>query len=131
MSMVRSLLRFSAVGIVGFLLDAGVLTYLTSHWGWEPWIARVPSFATAVCATWLLNRRYSFAVNTPRSWSEGTKYSAIQVIGALINFVIFVLLIAHSSLLRNTLIVALAIGACGGLAFNFLATYLWLYRAAR
>lgn len=119
------------MGVVGFILDAGVLTYFTTYWNWEPWIARAPSFATAVCATWLLNRRYSFSVRTRRTWGEGAKYSAIQIIGALINLAIFAGLITYSSFLRNTLIIALAIGACGGLAFNFLATHLWLYRTAR
>ena len=52
--------NFATVGAIGFVIDAGILAALTHGAGWSPWAARVPSFATAVLATWLLNRRLTF-----------------------------------------------------------------------
>ena len=67
-------------------IDAGLLSALTHLAGWSPWAARVPSFAAAVLATWLLNRRLTFAGRgLQRRSMEAIGYGAIQACGAGIN----------------------------------------------
>ena len=54
------LLRFGAVGAVGFIVDGGLLYGLVASGLLGSLTARVVSFPTAVLTTWMLNRRFTF-----------------------------------------------------------------------
>lgn len=102
------------------------MTLLVHFAGWVPWAARALSFATAVSATWLMNRRYTFAGReSQEKVAEAFWYGLIQVGGALINLGIFAVLLRYFG--NRLLVIPLAVGAVGGLAFNFTASSLWLY----
>ena len=114
-------LGFAAVGAVGFVIDAGILTVLMSVMGWGAYGARAISFATAVTATWWLNRRAVFRpTETPKR--EYSSYILVQIIGALINLGVFVLLIESAPPLLDWPVIPLAIGAVAGMIFNFFAS---------
>lgn len=53
------ILSFGMVGIVGFVVDAFLLTVLTIHLGLDVLPSRTVSFACATLFTWLLNRERS------------------------------------------------------------------------
>src|SRR5687768_4866527 len=73
------LLRFALVGGVGFLIDCAVLTLLMRSAGLSAWQARIPSFASAVAATWLLNRHLTFADRArDRPIVDGFAYAVTQ-----------------------------------------------------
>jgi putative flippase GtrA len=119
---------FIAVGAVGFLVDAGLLAALTHGAGWSPWLARVPSFLTAVTATWLLNRRTTFAGRGRQSRSlEAIGYGTIQVCGALINLAVFGTCLALFPRLEALPLLPFAAGAGVAMLFNYVAASRWLY----
>ena len=128
----RQVLSFLAVGGVGFVVEAVILTALTRYAAWSPWQARIPSFLTAVLITWALNRRHTFAGRgLQRRSAEAFLYTTIQGGGALINLGIFGVCLALLPQLVNVPVIPLAIGAVGGFAFNFLLSSKWLYARLR
>ena len=52
---------YTTVGIIGFIVDAGILSALVHVWQWPHYTARAVSFSAAVTVTWALNRRWVFA----------------------------------------------------------------------
>lgn len=128
----REMLSFLAVGGVGFVVEAIILTSLTLYAAWSPWQARIPSFITAVLITWALNRRHTFPDRGLQQRStEAFFYTAIQGGGALINLGIFGVCLALLPQLARVPVIPLAIGAVGGFAFNFVLSSKWLYSRLR
>jgi putative flippase GtrA len=130
--MTAGLRSFVVVGAVGFMIDAGLLAALTHGAGWSPWLARVPSFLTAVVATWLLNRRMTFAGRGLQSRSlEAIGYGTIQVCGALINLAVFGFCLARFPQLKALPLLPFAAGAGVAMIFNYVAANRLLYSRER
>lgn len=128
----RELLTFLAVGSVGFIVEATILTALTIYAGWSPWQARIPSFLSAVVITWALNRRHTFPQRgLERRSTEAFFYTVIQGGGALINLAVFGGCLLIQPQLAHTPVIPLAVGAVAGFAFNFLLSSKWLYSRLR
>jgi putative flippase GtrA len=118
--------RFVLVGGTGFLIDGGVLSFLLGR-QWPVALARLVSFSLAVSWTYLLNRRLTFKV-APASLrvEQGTAlaYGIVQILGALTNLAVFMLLMAWQPQWRQIPWIPLAIGAVFGLAVNYSASKL-------
>lgn len=128
----REVLSFLAVGGVGFVIEAVILTALTQYAAWSPWQARIPSFLTAVLITWALNRRHTFPDRGLQQRStEALFYTAIQGGGALINLGIFGVCLAMVPQFARVPVIPLAIGAVGGFVFNYVLSSKWLYSRLR
>jgi len=117
------ILLFGVVGAVGFVVDAFLLTVLTIKFGLDVLPARAVSFACATLVTWLLNRKFTFFRQASRERQIRKKeyflYLTVQVVGAVLNFVIFLALIEWNPALRQIPIIPLAAGAVVALVFNF------------
>jgi putative flippase GtrA len=113
------ILSFSAIGGIGFAVDAGILQTLFSF-GIQPLMARGVSFPVAVTATWLLNKRYTFR-DRPHSGphSRYFLYVSGQIAGALVNVCAFVLAIRHWPTLSARPVIPLMVGSALGLIFNY------------
>jgi putative flippase GtrA len=130
----RQLLTFTAIGGVGFIIDASVLTTLFQFFGLNLYISRMFSFGCASFATWLLNRTFTFAGladKTRVKSAEYFRYITVQIIGSLLNLAIFTLLISTHPELRQWPVFPLAVGAAFALIFNFTATRYWVYSVRR
>lgn len=114
--------RFVLVGIVGFAIDAGLLTWLMSlKQGLI--LSRFVSFGCAVTATWLLNRNWSFkSLQLRHGQRSYFTYLGIQVAGAAINLTLFAALVWAWPVWLAWPVVPLALAACVSLLFNFLAS---------
>lgn len=115
-------LGFSAVGVVGFVVDAAVLTVLSTGFGFNVYLARCVSFSTAVVVTWFLNRTYVFGeavVSERGKFAEYGRYLGIQIVGAMINLAVFAALLVAYPRLEAVPIVPLAAGSLVALVFNF------------
>jgi putative flippase GtrA len=123
--------RFVAVGFVGFVVDAGVLTLLASFLGWNVYAARGVSFGIAVFVTWLINRRWTFGSRTmsgaAAAGAEYSRYLVVQVIGALANLGVFVGVLAIQPGLIRYPVVPLAFGAVAGLLVNYCGARAWVF----
>ncbi|PPD31404.1 MAG: hypothetical protein CTY21_12115, partial [Methylomonas sp.] len=118
----RKFQRFAIVGAAGFCVDAGILTLLMSV-GWDVLLARLVSFSLAVSTTWLLNRNWTFQVTTPVTGGrQYALYTAIQILGALINLGIFTILISIYTPFRAWPWIPLGAAAFFALLFNYVAT---------
>jgi putative flippase GtrA len=124
--------RFAIVGGIGFVVDAGILTVLASWLGFNVYASRAVSFATAVIATWALNRQWVFGGLKSRHaravGAEYLRYVVVQTVGALTNLVVFVAVLAAVPGLIGYPVVPLAIGAIAGLLVNFAGARAWVFR---
>src|SRR5262245_44390769 len=87
-------LRFLTAGAIGFVIDSGLLLAFVRGLGWQPLLARLPSFATALVVTWLINRLWTFRSplqeTSPRRVSaEFLSYGAVQVTGGAANYAVY------------------------------------------
>lgn len=112
---------FGIVGTVGFIVDTLILLFLVYILQLPIYFARFISFIIAVFITWLLNRNLTFKnVNKKHKKSkEFFYYLATQSTGALINFIIFFVLVYLTTYFHNNLIFSMAIASIVALFFNF------------
>jgi putative flippase GtrA len=124
----RRFASFTTVGIVGFVLDAGILSALVHLLSWPHYAARALSFAAAVSVTWQLNRRWVFSA-TSDSTREYGAYFGVQVVGAFINLGTYAVAILVYPPLARVPVVPLAGGAALALLFNYRAAARWVFAA--
>ena len=123
--------RFLLVGAVGFAIDGGLLSWLLGQ-GWSIVQARGVSFLAAVSATWWLNRTWTFqAAQKSALRREYLLYFATQVGGALINLLVFFVLVHAFESLRHKPMIPLAAGAVVAIAFNFSISRLVVFNRPR
>ena len=126
----RQLCRFALIGVAGFVVDAGVLTLLNAYVMANLYVARLVSFSTAVLATWMCNRVWTFPSNatTPAdTLREWFRYVAVQSIGSLTNLAVFFVSIRANPELAQVPVIPLAYGAICGLVVNFLGSRFWVF----
>ena len=118
---IRQFLRFCIVGGVGFGIDAGVLSFLSSV-GFDFYSARGISFMVAVTFTWIGNRQFTFRAEkrTTKRHAEWTKYSLAMVVGGGVNYGVYALLIWYLALFQEIPWLAVAVGSGCGVIVNFL-----------
>lgn len=123
----RRLALFAVAGVLGFMVDVGVL-YLLAPWlGW--YAARVLSFVAAATATWVFNRRFTFAVGAVASlWREYASYVAAMLGGAAVNYAVYVLTLQA---VEGPWAAALgvALGSLGGMVVNYLSARHLVFRS--
>jgi putative flippase GtrA len=126
----RRFAKFIAVGGIGFLVDAGVLTLAVGAFGASVYPARALSFSVAVFATWLLNRTFVFDSAGRRApvVGEYSRYLVTQVIAAFCNLAVFAALIEVLPRLATTPVVPLAAGAVLGAFVNYGGSAWWVFR---
>jgi putative flippase GtrA len=117
---------FAAVGLVGFIVDAALLSTLVHAWGLPHYTARALSFAAAVTVTWFLNRQWVFSRTSDRTREYGA-YFGVQVVGAAINLGTYALVIAGVPSLARLPVLPLAAGAALALLFNYSAASRWVF----
>lgn len=122
-------MRFGLVGTLGFVVDAGVMQLLVSFAGAGPIEARAVSIPTAVFATWLLNRGFTFAkARSDPAWPSLLRYAAVSAAGALVNFVVYGVLVLASATLAAYPIIPLAVASIVALVFNYLGSKHFAFR---
>lgn len=89
----RGLLAFLAVGVAGLVVDLG-LVFLLERAGLPLAGARAVSLPAATLATWLLNRRHTFASSGRKAHHEALRYAAVALAAQSVNYVA-ALAIAH------------------------------------
>jgi putative flippase GtrA len=128
------LARFILVGGTGFVIDGGILSFLLGL-QWPVALARLISFTVAVAWTYALNRKLTFRARRASGLVEqrtALGYGVIQVLGALTNFGVFLLVVAWRPGWKSFPWLPLAIGAVFGLAVNYsLSRLLFQWRKKR
>ena len=122
----KTLLRFLAVGSVGFVIDVSVLLLLLRFTEIGPFGARAIGIAAAVAATWMLNHRFTFGRSGQSLAVEGFRYGSVGVISALVNYAIYTALLMSIPVLRP--IAALVLASAAATAFNFFGYSRFVFR---
>lgn len=124
----RQVWRFGIVGVLGFAVDALVLTWLVWVVDWGVYASRWLSFALAVTVTWGLNRRFTFSKQVSRNRSrEYGRYFAVQGLGALINLGVYAGVLTAWPMLAAWPVVPLAVGSGVAMLFNFVGARYFAY----
>lgn len=132
MKPIRQLLLFCVGGVLGFIVDWGVLQILVSVFAQDRFSARLISFLCAATATWIFNRNYTFRGQQRHSlFGEWIRYVFAMSGGFACNFAAYSALILTYNLDKQWLVVAVAAGSVAGLGVNFVASRYWIYRKAR
>lgn len=131
-ALVTQLLRFSAVGGIGFVIDVAIFNLLrvtvlspeNLHEG--PVIAKVISTVVAILFNWIGNRYWTFGAHRrTQALREGIEFLLVSIGGMLIGLACLWIshyLLGYTSLLADN-ISTNVIGLGLGTAFRF-----WLYR---
>lgn len=126
----RKGLLFLFVGCIGFTIDGGLLTLLTKVFLLDIYFSRLISFLTAAFITWFLNRTFVFKYDYNAIKPKGVEYICyllVQIVGAIVNLLVFTFLIATYPKMEGFLIIPLFVGALFGLAFNFAGANFWVF----
>ena len=122
-------LRFALVGVVGFVVDAGVLQALITFAGWGPIAARAVAVPVAVFATWLLNRTVTFpGSHGGPALHSLARYIAVSAVGASVNFLVYTVLVSISNAMAALPIVPLAMASIVALIVNYLGSKHFAFR---
>ena len=125
------LARFAGAGVAGLVVDVAVL-YLLQGLGVVWWLARAGSFLAAVCATWQINRRYTFQPAGASLWQEWWRYLTAMLGGGVLNYAVYsavILLLPRWLPLPARLLPLCAVGAGSvvGLALNFISAKFFVF----
>ncbi|MBL6455928.1 GtrA family protein [Belnapia sp. T6] len=127
------LFRFGVVGVVGFLVDAGVLTAGIAL-GTGPWFGRVLSYVAAASTTYALNRAWTFR-SAPRASGRAAArqwalFLAVNLIGFVFNYGTYAALLATVPLVAAHPVLGVAAGSLAGMVANFFVTRRFVFGAA-
>lgn len=128
----RQFKRFAIVGIIGFAVDGGLLMLFTSVYGYDIYLSRLVSFLCATLATWWLNRRHTFGMDSPVAGDtharEYGRYIAVQIGGGCFNWGVFSWLIYMDPRLRAVPLLPVAAGSVAGMLWNYFGARRWVFR---
>ena len=129
MALRRQILLFAISGVIGFLVDAGIVQFLVREIGMNPYGARVLSFLAAATTTWGFNRRYTFAGHGGGSRRrELARYLVAMAFGFILNYGAYALCVATWPLVRSWPAIGVAVGSVAGAVVNFLSSKYWIFR---
>jgi putative flippase GtrA len=112
---------FFVGGVIGLVVDAGVVQALVAFADWNPYLARVPSFLLAASATWWWNRQYTFAHRRSGRplWAEWLHWMGLMAAGALVNYATYACALVTFPMLHRWPAVAVAAGSVVAALVNF------------
>ena len=119
---------FGVAGVIGFLVDVGVLYLLKGALGLYG--ARVLSFFCAAFSTWLFNRAVTFR-GRRSGHSKGKEfgiYLALMTIGGSVNYGVFALLVSRLDLVAQHPAIGVAAGSLAGMVVNLVTSRFMLFR---
>lgn len=128
-SLMQQIIRFGAVGAVGFVVDGGLLWWLIAS-GINPYLARGMSFPVAVLVTWALNRSWTFRESSKASRKgQLRRYFGVQIVGTLTNYIVYSAIITIFGAAGAVIFWGFAAGSFCGSAVNFMGARWFAFRA--
>lgn len=121
MSGARAIGLFAIGGVIGFVVDAGIVQALVGFAHWNAYAARVVSFLAAATVTWWWNRRHTFAGRSSgrSAHSEWLHWMVLMSVGAVVNYGVFAICLMLFPVLHRWPAVAVAAGSAVAALVNF------------
>lgn len=128
MTVFRELVLFGLVGVIGFLVDTGVLYLLKSSLGL--YYGRLFSFVSAVIATWIFNRHLTFSHRASglSMLHEFSRYFKMMLGGGVVNYVTYSLLVYFLAVVASQPVWGVAAGGLAGMLVNYLLARYFVFR---
>lgn len=128
----RRLMLFGIGGVIGFVVDAGIVQALVSLADWNPYSARLVSFFAAATVTWMFNRHVTFREERNYGlFGEWVRWMVAMGAGFVVNYSVYAVLVFNVASLRELPALAVAAGSLAGFAVNYASSRLWIYRRPR
>ena len=122
------MILFGVIGAAALVVDSLVLAAGLAL-GVPRAAARIVSLFVSMNFTFALNRAYTFAAFREQSLlKQYGMYMAANAFGAVVNYVVFIVLTAPGAWLEHWPIAGVAVGAIVGMGFNFTASRLTAFR---
>jgi len=132
MALRKQILFFAISGLIGFVVDAGIVQFLVSKWAVNPYEARVLSFLAAATTTWSFNRKFTFAGHSGGSRRRQLiRYIVAMAGGFALNYGAYAACVATFPLVREWPAIGVAAGSIAGAVVNFLTSKYWIFRAPK
>ncbi|RWL39885.1 MAG: GtrA family protein [Mesorhizobium sp.] len=112
------LVRFTLAGGIGFAADGAALWLLLAGTPLGPLSARVLSIGFALCVTWQINRRLTFAPSNRSITEEGARYGGVGVTTSIVNYLVYYAVLLALPALPP--LAALAIASIVAMTLSFL-----------
>ena len=131
MELRREILFFAISGIIGFIVDAGIVQFLVREWQVNPYEARLVSFLCAATTTWAFNRKITFAGkgNAGSRRRQLIRYIVAMAGGFALNYGAYAACVATFAVVREWPAIGVAAGSVAGAVVNFLSSKYWIFRA--
>lgn len=137
-TLVAQMRAFLVVGVIGFVVDAGLTMLLSSAGGLSPYAARIPAVLCAATTTWLLNRRHTFRSQDARRGREFARYLSVSLVGTTLNYTVYSLVLMGITRMslpfvgQNMAIVASVVcGSLVSMSLTFTGFRLFAFRRER
>lgn len=124
----QEFLRVGTVGVIGFLVDTGVL-YGMLGLGAGLYLGRAVSYVSAATTTWALNRAWTFRGRgtgpVHRQWAL---FVVVNLGGFVLNYGTYALLVAFVPLVAAHPVLGVAAGSVAGMFSNFFLSRQLVFR---
>ncbi len=124
----RQIWRFGLVGVVGYIVNAGLVEVFVSDVG--PVKAQILAFPAAVTVTWWLNRRFTFAASPHSPHHEWLRYVLANMLGWGANNGCYLWMVFSIPLAYQHPAIAVAVGSLAGMVLNFSTSRLIVFKQA-
>ncbi len=123
----RELFVFGIVGVIGFVVDAGVLYMFKPYLGLYG--GRLLSFFCAVVATWLLNRQFTFKLRQSgvTLGREFSRYFVSMLGGGTVNYASYAVLVYFFVYIAERPVWGVAAGSLAGMLVNYLLAKFYVF----
>jgi len=120
------LVRFGAVGGVGFVVNLVVYTLCVHTIGLDYHVAAVIAWIVAVLNNFVLNRHWTFDARDGRARFQAVRFVVVSLVAFGFSLLLLTLLVEDVGLAK---VPAQAIAVAGATPLNFLGNKLWSFRA--
>jgi putative flippase GtrA/glycosyltransferase involved in cell wall biosynthesis len=115
--LLRQIWRFGLVGVVGYIVNAGMVEFLAPEIG--PLQAQGFAFPVAASVTWWCNRRFTFGASHRAVHQEWLRYLLANALGWTANNGVYAWMVFSLPLAYQHPALAVAAGSVAGMVFNF------------
>jgi putative flippase GtrA len=132
MALRKEILFFAISGVLGFVVDAGIVQFLVREWHVNPYEARLVSFLCAATTTWAFNRKITFAGKSGGGKRRQlVRYLIAMAGGFALNYGAYAACVASFAVVREWPAIGVAAGSIAGAVVNFLTSKYWIFRTPR